>query len=109
MFGKLIKLMRTIEGLSISEVSNKTGVSITYISDMEKGRKNKPSLAILKQFANGYGISLVDFMELIEYQEEKNTTDKLLMLEIIKKFAERDLKSSKEVEQNTLIIKILRR
>lgn len=52
MVGKRIKMLRKERGLSLKELSKKTDISISFLSDIENGRSN-PSLERLKDIARG--------------------------------------------------------
>ncbi len=52
-----LKGMRKSHGLKLREVSEKTGLSISYISDLERGRQN-PSLETCRKFSVVYKITL---------------------------------------------------
>ncbi|WP_427340509.1 helix-turn-helix domain-containing protein [Caloranaerobacter sp. DY30410] len=52
MVGKRIKKLRKERGLSLKELSKKTDISISFLSDIENGRSN-PSLERLKDIARG--------------------------------------------------------
>ncbi len=48
--GHRIKLLRTAMGVQQDELANKLGISRSYLSQIEKGKK-EPSLKILKRIA----------------------------------------------------------
>lgn len=56
-FGKLILEARTRKGISLTDCaahiykSDGTSISVQYLSDLEKDRRNPPSELILKQFS----------------------------------------------------------
>jgi transcriptional regulator with XRE-family HTH domain len=52
-----LKQLRTLHGLKLREVSKKTGLSLSYISDLERGRQN-PSLETCQKLATVYKITL---------------------------------------------------
>ncbi|WIF94456.1 helix-turn-helix domain-containing protein [Caminicella sporogenes] len=52
MVGKRIRKLRKERGLSLKELSKKTDISISFLSDIENGRSN-PSLERLKDIARG--------------------------------------------------------
>lgn len=52
-----LKSLRKQHGLKLREVSKKTGLSISYISDLERGRQN-PSLETCQKLATVYKIGL---------------------------------------------------
>lgn len=65
--GKNLREIRRAKGFTMKELSNKSKVSQSYISDLENGKNNKPSIDILIKLANALEIS-----EAILYRTEKN-------------------------------------
>ncbi len=57
-----LKYLRKQYGLKLREVSKKTGLSISYISDLEHGRQN-PSLETCKKLSIVYKITLSEMFE----------------------------------------------
>lgn len=54
--GLTIKHYREQNGLTLQDVSEKAGVSISYIHRIEKGSRSMPSFPILERIANALGI-----------------------------------------------------
>lgn len=52
-----LKQLRTLHGLKLREVSQKSGLSLSYLSDLERGRQN-PSLETCQKLATVYKITL---------------------------------------------------
>lgn len=65
--GKKLREIRRSKGFTMKELSNKSKVSQSYISDLENEKNNKPSIDILIKLANALEIS-----EAILYRTEKN-------------------------------------
>ena len=42
-FGEYIKSKRLEKGISLRELASKVGITPTYMSDIEKGRRNAPN------------------------------------------------------------------
>lgn len=57
-----LKQLRKLHGLKLREVSEKTGLSLSYVSDLERGRQN-PSLETCQKFATIYKITLSKMFE----------------------------------------------
>ena len=57
-FGKKIRLERRLKSLSLKQVSQKTGLSISFLSEVERGI-SQPSIASLKKIAQALEISLL--------------------------------------------------
>lgn len=71
--GKRLKEHRKKDGLTLAEVKEKSDLSISYLSDLERGRTN-PSLDTLKQLA---GIYKTTVSELMEETESNRSSEEL--------------------------------
>lgn len=49
-FGRILRELRTAKGLSQEEVAHRAGMSVPYLSEIERGRSS-PSLAMLVDLA----------------------------------------------------------
>lgn len=65
--GLRIKGFRLLSAKKLREISGETGLSISFISDVKRGR-TLPSLETCQKFANVYGITLVHLLEGIEVE-----------------------------------------
>lgn len=56
-----IKTLRSRRGLTLKQVSERTGLSISYLSDIETSRANNPSLDAIQAIADslGYRVRIV--------------------------------------------------
>ena len=72
-----IKQLRLLKGYSINALSEKTGVSKSYLSYIERGIQKNPSLQILSKLANSLGTTVEDLLEEDHYnhEEEKINVD----------------------------------
>jgi transcriptional regulator with XRE-family HTH domain len=61
-FGKKIRLQRRLKSLTLKELSQKTGLSISFLSEVERGI-SQPSIASLRKIAQTLGISLLGLSE----------------------------------------------
>ena len=52
MFGKRLKELREIRGLSLSELAAQSGVAKSYISNMERDKMTNPSLEVMTKIAS---------------------------------------------------------
>lgn len=59
-FGDYLKELRG--NRSLREVSNISGISHTYIRNLELGKKTDPSKDTLRKLANSYGVSYIDLL-----------------------------------------------
>lgn len=66
-----IKQLRLLKGYSINALSEKTGVSKSYLSYIERGIQKNPSLQILSKLANSLGTTVEDLLEEDHYNNEK--------------------------------------
>lgn len=57
-----LKLLRKEHALKLREVSERSGLSVSYISDLERGRQN-PSIETCRKLAAVYGITLQNLFE----------------------------------------------
>ncbi len=61
MLNKKLKDLRRGKGLSVSELSAKSNVSVSYIYELENGTKKNPSLEVIKQLAAALDVSHGEF------------------------------------------------
>lgn len=61
--GKKLREIRRSKGFTMKELSNKSKVSQSYISDLENEKNNKPSIDILNKLANALEINVNYFFE----------------------------------------------
>jgi transcriptional regulator with XRE-family HTH domain len=57
-FGEKIRIERRSKSLSLKQLSQKTGLSISFLSEVERGI-SQPSIASLKKIAQALGVSLL--------------------------------------------------
>ncbi|MFG6114713.1 helix-turn-helix domain-containing protein [Halobacillus sp. MO56] len=60
MIGERIRELREERGMSLSVLASRSGVSKSYISNIERGIQKNPSLIIMKKFADTLGVPLED-------------------------------------------------
>jgi len=65
---KLKNIRKNIKGYTLQDVFGGTEISVSFLSDMERG-KTKPSLETLQKLANFYQVNLSDLLD--EGQENK--------------------------------------
>ncbi|MBM7662664.1 transcriptional regulator with XRE-family HTH domain [Bacillus mesophilus] len=51
MDGKIIKELRLKRGMSLTELANVSGVSKSYLSFIERGKQNNPSIEVIEKLA----------------------------------------------------------
>lgn len=77
----VIKKHRERLDLTLAELSEQTGLSISFISDLERGRSN-PSVDTVEKIANGFGISIA---EMLSSPEAQLPEDELKLLSAYRK------------------------
>ena len=60
--GERIKIIRVEKSLSLNKLAEKSGVSPAYLSTLENGKQNSPSLVICVNLANALDISLMELL-----------------------------------------------
>lgn len=73
--GKRITFLRTAKGYSVNKLANLSGISQSYLRDVELGNKN-PTVEIVSLLCDTLGISLKDFFD--DQTESNLGTDPLL-------------------------------
>ena len=67
MIGEVLRISRIANDMTIKEVSEKANVSVSYLSDLEKQRKDNPSIEMLKKICAVYNLKLSQFYMLDDY------------------------------------------
>ena len=60
--GKNLREIRCAKGFTMKELSNKSKVSQSYISDLENEKNNKPSIDILNKLSKALEVPLTDLL-----------------------------------------------
>lgn len=74
LLGQRIRELRKQKGKTLKETSKSVSLSVSYLSDIERGR-TKPSLQTLEALASHFGISVTDLLSGVEFagtQTEKS-------------------------------------
>lgn len=61
--GERIAYFRTSKGFTVNYLANKSGISQSYLREIEMGRYSNPSVDILDVLCNTLGISLKEFFD----------------------------------------------
>ena len=64
-----LKELRTHQELTLKALAELSGLSVSYLSDIERGRTT-PTLATLEQLATALGLSLLDFLSGVDFAGE---------------------------------------
>jgi transcriptional regulator with XRE-family HTH domain len=61
-FGRILRKIRSDKGMTQEDLAGRAGMSVPYLSDLERGRWN-PSLAMLVDLARGLSIHPSELLE----------------------------------------------
>ncbi|MCL1880438.1 MAG: helix-turn-helix transcriptional regulator [Actinomycetia bacterium] len=79
---RTLKMLRITEDMSIRELARQVGLSPSYISDIETGRR-KPTLSVLEKYGWHFGVSSADLLYLQEGNQHASNTE--LLFKVLKK------------------------
>jgi transcriptional regulator with XRE-family HTH domain len=60
--GARLRELRQEKGLKLAALANQSGVSLAYVSEVERGRK-LPSLEVLDRLAGALGLSVLEVLD----------------------------------------------
>lgn len=107
--GEIIKKARMEKGLSLRELARKSGVSQPYLSQLESGQNNNPTLEVLIKLADALGITLKEMLieaELIESDEKTEKENKVFKVNVDVSDALKGLKAiQREARKATKVLK----
>lgn len=72
---ELLLKTRKDKGYSLQKASIKTGISHSFISQLERGKRPVPIPKILRQFADGYGLDYEYLMVKAGYLDKPRTNN----------------------------------
>lgn len=90
MIGEVLRVSRIANDMTIKEASVKAGVSVSYITELEKQKRKNPSTEYLKKICEVYNLKVSEFCALDDYhnsligKKEKLEIYRLLLIEILK-------------------------
>lgn len=64
-----LKELRTERQLTLKELSERSELSVSYLSDIERGR-TVPTLATLETLANALAVTVIDFLSGVDFAGE---------------------------------------
>lgn len=76
MLSKALKVIRSFHDVSQSEMSGRLGISNSYLSEIESGKK-QPSIEILTRYSDVFEIPLSSILFFSENLDNPKPTDKL--------------------------------
>ncbi|WP_280769632.1 cupin domain-containing protein [Salipaludibacillus daqingensis] len=72
---KQIRLTRNHQGLTLKELSSRTGLSVSFLSQVERG-SSSPAISSLKKIADGLEVPITSFFSPEQNTNYKTTKDK---------------------------------
>jgi transcriptional regulator with XRE-family HTH domain len=69
-FGEYLRKLREAQKLSLREMAAKTGVSVSYITQIENGRRKAPGPEVLKWLARAYNVPVRDLLKAAGYLDD---------------------------------------
>ena len=91
-FGEEIKRIRKSKGMSIRSLSEQSGVSHSYISQIENGNRDVPQPELIKKIANGLGVDYFFLMRIAGFMNLEIEKESVNIPELIKTFPIEDKK-----------------
>lgn len=74
-FGEKVKEIRNSKGLSLKELESKCGVSHSYLSQIENGKRESPKFAIVRSLSIGLGVPYISLLIAAGYVEASDIED----------------------------------
>ncbi|WP_340701008.1 helix-turn-helix transcriptional regulator [Brevibacillus borstelensis] len=71
-FGESIRALRIKSGMSLHDLSEKTGISSSYIVRIENGQIKKPSFSVIECLLQGLGIKTSILLQRLESKKHSN-------------------------------------
>lgn len=76
MLNKALKLIRSYYDISQTELSSQLGISNSYLSEIESGKK-QPSIELLGKYSSNFDIPLSSILFFSEHLDSQKPTDHL--------------------------------
>lgn len=91
MIGETLRCIRIAnENMKIKDVAEKTGITSSYISELEGNKSKKPTLKSLKKLSEVYNIPSSKIMELDEYNDEcKDLSFQRTLIKVLEYYIEK--------------------
>ncbi len=61
--GAKLKQLRKLQGWSLEELSRRSGLSVSHLSALEKGRRKSPSIDLVYDLAEAFPVSIYFFLD----------------------------------------------
>jgi len=62
-FGEYLKGLRIRQGLSLRDVSDKTGMSYSYLAQIEASKRNPPGHELMKNWLPVYHVAVTELLK----------------------------------------------
>ncbi|AQX72696.1 MULTISPECIES: helix-turn-helix domain-containing protein [Dehalococcoides] len=69
-FGEYLRKLREAQKLSLREMAAKTGVSVSYITQIENGKRKAPGPEVLKKLAPAYNVPVRELLKAAGYMDD---------------------------------------
>lgn len=69
-FGEYLRKLREAQKLSLREMAAKTGVSVSYITQIENGKRKAPGPEVLKKLAPAYNVPVRELLKAAGYLDD---------------------------------------
>ena len=102
MIGEVLRVVRIANDMHIKDVSEKSNISISYLTDLEKNNKKNPSMKTLKNICLVNNLNVSDIFELDEYHEsiiglkDQLKIYQLLLIKVLELYNTKEKKLVKE-------------
>jgi len=84
---EVLRLLRISNDLSIKELSSRTGISASYIAEIENGVKDSPSIDIIDKYSKALNVSKSSIMFFEEDLSNKKYDFQKMLLKILQRIA----------------------
>ncbi len=68
--GEYLRSLREGQKLSLREAAARTGVSVSYITQIENGKRKAPGPEVLKKLAPAYNVAVRDLLKAAGYMDD---------------------------------------
>lgn len=68
--GEYLRSLREGQKLSLREAAARTGVSVSYITQIENGKRNAPGPEVLKKLAPAYNVPVRELLKAAGYMDD---------------------------------------
>ncbi len=75
MIGERIQTLRKNQGLSLTELSQRAGVAKSYLSSIERGLQQNPSIQFLEKIGEVLHVSVEDFVQSEQTEQQGKHLD----------------------------------